>query len=396
MQLHEYESRLNRPVMMKIPEFQRNERLKHIITSEQYDIETLEHLSGVATMIKNLAGSKEGCDYLSSLLSHRRAMLYFTQASTRTFLSFMAACQILGLNCNEIRDSSVSSEYKGESPFDSVRMFSSYFDIIIMRSRTPDFAECCAYLMNDLEEFNQRSVPIINGGAGADEHPTQALLDMYTILLTFAFRSPKDSSKWSRFDELENKYPGLTRGPANKTYCFCGDIGRGRTVRSLANILSLYENVTMYFVSPDHPKLRLAPEVRDKLTKRGVKVLESDDLNEVIDKVDLLYMTRIQHEHDSKEDAEFFAKLDASKFRLDRDKVSRMKWYAAIMHPFPRNEEIPFGIDQNPRALYFRQARNGMWARAALIAYLFDMDGKIVSRHQKTFSEFHDYNVKAL
>ncbi len=396
MQLHEYESRLNRPVMMKIPEFQRNERLKHIITSEQYDIETLEHLSGVATMIKNLSGSKEGCDYLSSLLSHRRAMLYFTQASTRTFLSFMAACQILGLNCNEIRDSSVSSEYKGESPFDSVRMFSSYFDIIIMRSRTPDFAECCAYLMNDLEEFNQRSVPIINGGAGADEHPTQALLDMYTILLTFAFRSPKDSSKWSRFDELESKYPGLTRGPANKTYCFCGDIGRGRTVRSLANILSLYDNVTMYFVSPDHQKLRLAPEVRDKLTKKGVKVLESDDLNEVIDKVDLLYMTRIQHEHDSKEDAEFFAELDASKFRLDRDKVSRMKWYAAIMHPFPRNEEIPFEIDQNPRALYFRQARNGMWARAALIAYLFDVDGKIVSRHQKTFSEFHDYNIKAL
>jgi aspartate carbamoyltransferase len=396
MELYQYESRVNRPIMMKIPEFQRNERLKHIIFAEQLDVELLEHLSGVATMIKNIAGSRDGGKYLSGLLSNKRAMLYFTQASTRTFLSFMAACQILGLTCNEIRDPSVSSEYKGESPFDSVRMFSSYFDIIIMRSRTPNLAECCAYLMNDLEDFNQRSVPIINGGAGADEHPTQALLDIYTIYLTFMFSSPQDSSTRSRFDELKEKYPGLTRGPGNKTYCFCGDIGRGRTVRSLASLLALYENVTMYFVAPDHPKLRLTAELKTKLANKGVKVHESNDLNEVIEKVDLLYMTRIQHEHDSKEDARFFAELDESKYRLNRDMASRMKWYAAIMHPFPRNEEIPFEIDANPRAMYFRQARNGMWARAALIAYLFDMDGKIAGYHQKMFSDFHDYNVTAL
>jgi aspartate carbamoyltransferase len=396
MELHQYESRLHRPVMMKIPEFQRNERLKHVITSEQFNIELLEHLSNVADMIKNIATTKEGCSYLASLLSHKRAMLYFTQASTRTFLSFMAACQILGITCNEIRDPSVSSEYKGESPLDSVRMFSSYFDIIIMRSKIPDFAECCAYLMNDLEEFNQRSVPIINGGAGADEHPTQALLDIYTIQRTFGFRSPKDSSKWSRFDELRQKYPDLTKGLSNKTYCFCGDIGRGRTVRSLANLLALYQNNTMYFVAPDHPKLRMPPELKTRLAQKGVAVHESDDLKEVIELIDLLYMTRIQHEHDSKEDAEFFANLDTSKYYLNRDMVSRMKWYAAIMHPFPRNEEIPFDIDNNPRAMYFRQARNGMWARAALIAYLFDVDGRIVSHYQKKFSVYHDYNVKAL
>jgi aspartate carbamoyltransferase len=396
METHQYESRLKRPINMKTADFQSNERLKHIIFAEQFDVELLEHLSNVATMIKNVAGTRDGGQYLSNLLSHKRAMLYFTQASTRTFLSFMAACQILGLTCNEIRDPSVSSEYKGESPFDSMRMFSSYFDIIIMRSRIPDFAECCAYLMNDLEEFNQRDVPIINGGAGADEHPTQALLDIYTIYLTFSFRSPKDSSKWSRLDDLRQKYPDLTRGLDNKVSCFCGDIGRGRTVRSLATLLALYENVTMYFVAPDHPKLRLSPDLKSKLTKKGVEVHESDDLNEVIDKVDLLYMTRIQHEHDSKEDAEFFKNLDENKYRLDRDMVSRMKWYAAIMHPFPRNEEIPFDIDANPRAMYFRQARNGMWARAALIAYLFDMDGKIASHHQKMFSDFHDYNVKVL
>ncbi|UCD57599.1 MAG: aspartate carbamoyltransferase, partial [Candidatus Hydrogenedentota bacterium] len=324
MELHQYESRLNRPVMMKIPEFQRNERLKHIILSEQFDTGLLEHLSDVADMIKNIAGTKDGYTYLSNLLSHKRAMLYFTQASTRTFLSFMAACQILGITCNEIRDPSVSSEYKGESPLDSVRMFSSYFDVIIMRSRISDFAECCAYLMNDLEEFNQRNVPIINGGAGADEHPTQALLDIYTIHRTFSFSSPKDSSQWNRFDELREKYPHLTKGLGNKVYCFCGDIGRGRTVRSLANLLSLYENSTMYFVAPDNPKLKLPRELKSRLIDKGVKVHESDDLSDVIDKIDLLYMTRIQHEHDSKEDAEFFENLDTSKYYLNRDMVSRM------------------------------------------------------------------------
>jgi aspartate carbamoyltransferase len=382
--------------MMKIPEFQSNERLKHVIFSEQFDKELLEHLSNVADMIKNISGMKEGYDYVSRLLSHKRAMLYFTQASTRTFLSFMAACQILGITCNEIRDPSVSSEYKGESPFDSVRMFSSYFDIIIMRSKIPNFAECCAYLMNDLEDFNQRDVPIINGGAGADEHPTQALLDIYTIQRTFQFRSPKDSTRWNRFDELREKYPGLTRGLDNKVYCFCGDIGRGRTVRSLANLLALYNNVTMHFVSPPHPKLELPDELRTKLINKGVKVYKSDDLNEVIDKVDLLYMTRIQHEHDNKEDKVFFENLDTGKYYLNRDMVSRMKWYAAIMHPFPRNQEIPVEIDSNPRAMYFRQARNGMWVRAALIAYLFDMDGKIGTYYQKKFSSYHDYNVKVL
>jgi aspartate carbamoyltransferase catalytic subunit len=152
----------------------------------------------------------------------------------------------------------------------------------------------------------------------------------------------------------------------------------------------------MYFVAPDHPKLRLPAELRGRLEEKGVKVHESDDLNEVIEDVDLLYMTRIQHEHDSKQDKEFFDNLDTGKYYLNRDMVSRMKWYAAIMHPFPRNEEIPFEIDNNPKAMYFRQARNGMWVRAALIAYLFDMDGRIVSHYQKKFSDYHNYNVEVL
>ena len=163
-------------------------------------------------------------------------MLYFTQPSTRTFLSFMAACQILGITCNDVRDPSVSSEVKKESPMDSIRMFSSYFDLIIMRSNVSKFAECCAYQMNDLAQNSMRSVPIINGGAGSDEHPTQALLDMYTIERTFQF-DHKENSPRSRYMEMRRKYSDLTLGPDNKTYAFCGDLGRGRTVRSLATVL---------------------------------------------------------------------------------------------------------------------------------------------------------------
>ncbi len=399
MHFHDFESRLNRPVKMKIPDFERNQRLKHVIFSDQFDRGLLDHLGRIASMIKEIARTKDGSRFLAGLLPHKGAMLYFTQASTRTFLSFMRACQILGLKWAEIRDPSLSSEYKGESPIDSVRMFSSYFDLLIMRSKVPNLAECCAYLMNDLDQFNQRSVPVINGGAGADEHPTQALLDIYTIQRVFDFTSTRDSSVWNRFDDLRRKYPDLNekgKGPDRKVYGFCGDIGRGRTVRSLANLLTRYEDVTMYFIAPDHPTLKPSPEFLQRLTDRGATVYECNDLSEVIGKLDLLYMTRIQNEHNSPEEAAFFKKLDYAKFRLSEEMVARMKEYTAILHPFPRNEEIPPSLDQDPRAMYFRQARNGMWVRAALIAHVFDMDGRIASYHANTFSSYHDYNEGVL
>src|SRR6185312_8456622 len=129
-----YESRLQRPVRMKTPEFERNGRIRHVIFSGQFSAPFLDELGGIADMIRILSKSRAGQDFLINLLPHRRAMLYFTQPSTRTFLSFSAACQILGMTCNEVRDPSTSSETKGETRFDSIRMFSSYFDVIIMRS----------------------------------------------------------------------------------------------------------------------------------------------------------------------------------------------------------------------------------------------------------------------
>jgi aspartate carbamoyltransferase catalytic subunit len=285
-------------------------------------------------------------------------------------------------------------------------MFSSYFDVIIMRSKIPRFAECCAYMMNDLETFNQRNVPIINGGAGADEHPTQALLDIYTIQRTFQFTHPKDSRRWTRFDELRETYPHLRKGLSHKVYGFCGDIGRGRTVRSLASLLSLYSDVTMYFITPDHPKLSLGRDLRTKLlASDNVTIEEVRSFNDVvggqkvIELLDCLYMTRIQQEHDSGGDAESFKKIDFSQYRLSKELAAQMKTYAPILHPFPRDErfgEIPRDIDSNPRAMYFRQARNGMWIRAALLAYLFDADGRITSHFERTYSQRHDYNESVL
>ncbi len=407
LDLAEYEARMDRPVRIKIPELQRDDRLKHVIFSDQFTADTLEEMANIADMIRVLAKSRDGYRFLLDLLPHKRAMLYFTQPSTRTFLSFMAACQILGITCNEVRDPSTSSETKGESRFDSIRTFSSYFDVIIMRSVHSRLAECCAYLMNDLEDFNHRSVPIVNGGAGADEHPSQALLDIYTLQRTFQFESTIDSRRRLGFDALcsDTRYTGLTRGLSGKVYGFCGDIGRGRTVRSLANLLSLYPNVTMVFLAPHHPKLSLKPELRRKLVDRGVKVHEVESLEDQIDGVpaiemlDSLYMTRIQREHDDPADAQAFAQIDFSRYCLTPQLVSRMKEYAAILHPFPRDKnfgEIPPEIDNDHRAMYFRQARNGMWIRAALLAYLFGVDRQISRYFQTEYTETHDYNEDVL
>ncbi len=386
LDLLHYQPRIDRPVKMKLPELERNERLRHVIFSGQFTVDMLEDLAGTADKIRVLSKNRSGQDFLINLLSHKRAMLYFTQPSTRTFLSFMAACQILGITCNEVRDPTTSSETKGETRFDSLRMFSSYFDLIIMRSKLAKLAESCAYLMNDLEATGNRSVPIINAGSGADQHPTQALLDIYTLQRTFQFAEGKTSTVATRFEELRRKYPDLGKGLTNKFYGFCGDIGRGRTVRSLASLLGNYKGVTLIFIAPNDPTLALSDDLRERLLDRDVKILEVESFDDTIDGVpviemlDALYMTRIQKEHNAPGDEEKFAAIDLTRYKLTTELVARMKKYAPILHPFPRDQhfgEIPPEIDDDPRAMYFRQARNGMWVRAALLASVFGVDHKI-------------------
>ena len=396
-----YQSRIDRPLRMKLPELERDERLRHVIFGGQFSVEMLEELADTADKIRVLSKLREGQDFLMHLLHHKRAMLYFTQPSTRTFLSFMAACQILGITCNEVRDPTTSSETKGETRFDSIRMFSSYFDLIIMRSKLARLAEACAYLMNDLESSGNRSVPIVNAGSGADEHPTQALLDIYTLQRTFQFSHPRDSPVASRLDELRSEYPDLTRGLSHKTYGFCGDIGRGRTVRSLAGLLAKYEGVTLIFIAPNDPTLALQDDHRQRLSSQGVRLVEVESFEQqvggkpVIEQLDALYMTRIQKEHNEPADEASFSKIDLTRYKLTRQLVARMKSYAPILHPFPRDQhfgEIPPEIDNDPRAMYFRQARNGMWIRAALLASIFRVDHHISRYFHDEISDWHSIN----
>jgi aspartate carbamoyltransferase len=392
-----YRSRVERPPQLKIAEFSREGRLRHVIFSGQFPLDLLEDLAGTADKIRLLSRSRAGQDFLLKLLHHKRAMLYFTQPSTRTFLSFMAACQILGMTCNEVRDPTTSSETKGETRFDSIRMFSSYFDLVIMRSPIARLAESCAYLMNDLERSDSRSVPIINAGSGADEHPTQALLDIYTLQRTFQFATPQGSPVASRLEVLRRDFPQLKTGLAGKVYGFCGDIGRGRTVRSLAALLALYADVTLVFVAPDQPTLRLGSDLRLQLERRGVRMVELESLESPLDgipaieRLDALYMTRIQKEHNLVADESAFAQIDFSLYKLTPKLVRRMKPYAPILHPFPRDQhfgEVPPEIDNDPRAMYFRQARNGMWVRAALLAHIFNVDHQVARYYHDEYGNW--------
>ena len=194
-------------------------------------------------------------------------------------------------------------------------------------------------------------------------------------------RDRSSEAQPSRLTELQKEYPGLSRGPAGKSYAFVGDIGRGRTVRSLANVLSQYDNVTMFFVSPPHDALRLDDSLRKFLKGRGVTVEEFDSLDaqykgkSILSQIDCLYMTRIQREHNSEKAESEMNELDLEPFQLTMPRVSQLKSFTPILHPFPRDSvvnELPIEVDADPRAMYFRQARNGMWARAALLVHLFD------------------------
>ncbi|RLB06816.1 MAG: aspartate carbamoyltransferase [Deltaproteobacteria bacterium] len=327
--------------------FLRNGNIFHVIMSQQFDRKFLDEICELATKIRGISKGNKGVRFLQSLLQGKRAMLYFVQPSTRTFLSFMAACQILGIQCSEVRDTSTSSEVKGESQEDTVRTFSSYVDLIIMRHPQAGFAERIAFLLNQIG----RPVPVINAGSGRDQHPTQALLDIYTLHRSF-----------------EN-YGGID----GKKIAFVGDLLRGRTVRSLAYLLRNYKGVKLYFVAPKD--LQMGEDLKEYLREQSVDFEEKDDLEEVIPLVDAVYMTRIQDEYDEAGESK---RIDYSKYHFKREYLKILPPNAIIMHPLPRREEIPVEIDEDKRAMYWRQVRNGMWVRVALIAKIFRKDRDIM------------------
>ncbi len=314
----------------------------HTIFAGQFGRAQLDRLCDAATQIRTIAKTRAGTEFLRGLLFHKRAMIYFTQPSSRTFLSFLSACQILGISTGEVRDASVSSEFKGESREDSIRTFSSYFDLIVMRTQEKGLAERMAWSLSQ----SKRPVPIVNAGSGKDQHPTQALLDIYTLRRSFERRG----------------------GLEGRTVVYVGDLARGRTVRSLARLLTNYAGIRHVFVAP--PQLAIGDDVLAMVRAAGQEAVTSTDMAAWLPEADAVYMTRIQDEWD--ESAGESARIDTSRFKIGTDEMRRMRPGAILMHPLPRRDEIAPEVDSDPRAMYWRQVRNGMWIRTALIASTFD------------------------
>ncbi len=330
----------------KLDFFKLNGRLFDVIFAQQFDRPFMDYLCKLADMIRLLAKTKMGQKKLRHLLPHKRAMLYFVQPSTRTFLSFQNACYILGLSVSESRGTSTSSEVKGESPEDTIRTFASYVDLIISRHPEAGFAEKTAWVLNQTD----RPVPILNGGSGPDQHPTQALLDIYTLERSFQHIGGLDGKK----------------------IAMVGDLKRGRTVRSLSYLMKNYNDVTLYFVSPDI--FRMKDDIKNFLKKRNIPYYETEDFESVMPLVDAIYMTRIQKEYsdDPSSEADTYPG-----FHFKKEHLSIIQPHCTIMHPLPRRYEIEVEVDKDPRAAYWQQERNGMWIRAALIAYIFRVEREI-------------------
>ena len=324
----------------------------HTLIAQQFDRALLERLGTLANSIRTIAKTRSGTDFLRQLISHKRAMLYFSQPSSRTFLSFYSACQILGMQTGEVRDTSTSSEFKGESCEDSVRTFSSYFDLIIMRSPEKGLAEHMSWVLSN----SDRPIPVINAGSGQDQHPTPALLDIYTLQRSFE----------------------RSGGLRDRTVVMVGDLARGRTVRSLSQLLVNFPNIRQVFVAPS--VFQVGQDIQEMLRARGVDFEITSDFHRVIPRADAVYMTRIQDEWDDETHAS--RQVDISAFKFGARELKLLRPQAIIMHPLPRRDEIAVEVDHDPRAMYWRQMRNGMWIRAALIALTFGCENRVLDFHR--------------
>ncbi|MBN2126781.1 MAG: aspartate carbamoyltransferase [Candidatus Diapherotrites archaeon] len=266
----------------------------------------------------------------SKILENRVVASLFFEPSTRTRLSFETAIQNLGGRVIGFADPGVSSFKKGETLSDTIKMIERYADIIVMRH----FIEGAARRAAEISQ-----VPIINGGDGANQHPTQTLLDLYTIKKEFG------------------KIDGITIG-------LLGDLKYGRTVHSLAYALAKFNDAKIYCISPE--QLKMPKEIIEDI-KGKVKVIETDDLNKVLPELDVLYATRIQKERFA--DEKDYNKVKNA-FILDAGILKKTKKQFRIMHPLPRVNEIKTELDLTPAALYFEQAANGVPVREALLAML--------------------------
>lgn len=309
--------------------------MNHILHTKQFTKENVERI------LDNVPHMKELCDNLRSGARIERPLegkiiaCVFFEPSTRTRLSFETASLRLGakvITAENAKDN--SSAQKGETLEDTARTLSCYADAIVTRH----------YQMGAAEEMARAStVPIVNAGDGANQHPSQGLLDLYTI-----------KNEHGRLENLK--------------IAFVGDVLNSRTLRSLVPLLMLYSGNKFYFISPK--ELKLDDVYKKFLQDNNVDFVELDELNGTLPEVDVLYMTRVQKERFA--NVADYEKVKDS-FILTSEHVAKLKGDAIIMHPLPRINEINPEIDNDSRAAYFRQAQNGLYVRMALLLYVFGL-----------------------
>lgn len=302
--------------------------MRHLISPLDFSVEELDDLLDLASDIeKNPDKYKEAC-------KGKKIATLFYEPSTRTRLSFEAAMINLGGSVLGFSSAGSSSASKGESVSDTIRIISCYADICAMRHPKEGAPLVAA---------SKSSIPVINAGDGGHQHPTQTLTDLMTI------RS------------LKGRLNNLTIG-------LCGDLKFGRTVHSLINALLRYENISFVLISP--PELRVPEYIRENLTKAGAPFKEVTKLEDVMSDLDILYMTRVQKER-------FFNEEDYIRMKdsyiLDKRKMKLAKDDMLVLHPLPRVNEISVEVDDDPRAVYFKQVQYGVYVRMALILTLLEV-----------------------
>ncbi len=305
---------------------------KDILSVNQFTTDDLEYIFGVAHEMREMVARVGTFD----LLKGKILANLFYEPSTRTSSSFTAAMERLGGSVIPISEVKYSSVSKGESLPDTVRTLECYADVIVLRHPEKGASALAAHYARK---------PIINAGDGVGEHPTQALLDMFTII-----------------EELGNPNTPLTAELDGMTVTMLGDLKYGRTVHSLARLLAMF-NVKLNYVSPDI--LRMPEEIIAEIREKGITQTEYNSLDAALPKTDVLYVTRVQKER--------FADLDEyesvrNAFIISPETLQAAKRNMIVMHPLPRVGEITMEVDDDPRAAYFRQMEYGLYVRMALLA----------------------------
>jgi aspartate carbamoyltransferase catalytic subunit len=316
----------------------------HILSVKQFERSDVDRVFEVADNMVPYARRER----ITKVLEGAILGNMFFEPSTRTRVSFGCAFNLLGGQVRETADVNTSSMSKGESLYDTARVISGYSDIIVMRHPQT----------GSVSEFAKASrVPVVNGGDGPNEHPSQALLDLYTI----------------KKELLSND-----RQIDGMNIAMIGDLKHGRTVHSLSQLLQLYDNITFTLISP--LELKMPAEIVSELTAGGHKVIETEDMEAGLNDNDTVYLTRIQEER-------FTTKLEADiyrgRFRLNQSIYTRYcQPNTVIMHPLPRDSreeanELDSDLNQHPSLAIFRQTDNGVVVRMALFALVLDVADKI-------------------